>query len=539
MMLGLMTCLRCRPIFKSEMTMNMRKLKIFATIILIRLVALEFLSAADLTVDNLTVNSNTTIKGEPWLMSGTNDFGQFSTIISSNLVIQPSLTWYVTDQSGKTISSWQAWRAGAEWIWARGVSNSISQMYLDSANRLTLYNTNSVPVANIILDPVGVSSFKTSVTFAGNNNTMTAQTITGASSILTAGLGDARYPSKSTITTGTAGSGLTATGVGSVAMGFNSKATNSYAVAIGNGAVASGVAAIAMGQGSKAYGSQSVAMGYLTVTSNNYATAMGNSTLASGLSSTAMGYHTTAEGEGSTTIGGYNRASGVYSFAGGSNSVASGAISISLGVSNLANGMWSTALGGYENVATGAASVVIGSRNKAYGTSALVIGNGSIASNQYSQAFGYYTVACKDFATTFGNSSIASGYCSTAMGAQTLASGGFSTALGCGSIASGYKSTAIGYATSARGMNQVVIGKYNIPMGTNYSSEDDLPLTDMAFIIGNGMSIGATITNSNALTVNWKGDTWMAGGLTVNGAIRVPPQGDISMGSFTNGPAGP
>jgi hypothetical protein len=89
----------------------------------------------------------------------------------------------------------------------------------------------------------------------------------------------------------------------SVAMGFNTKASNTASTAMGENTTASGYSSTAMGAESKAFGSRSTAMGYLTNASGINSTAMGQLTIASGTNSTAMGYFTTASGFNSIAMG--------------------------------------------------------------------------------------------------------------------------------------------------------------------------------------------------------------------------------------------
>jgi FtsZ-binding cell division protein ZapB len=128
-------------------------------------------------------------------------------------------------------------------------------------------------------------------------------------------------------------------GIGSVAMGFDPKATGNYgATAIGYGTKASGdEGATAIGsftkasgdEGATAMGRSSIASGYrgataighvVEATGNSGATAMGNFTEASGnYGATAMGDFTRASGnDGATAIGHNARASGNSSVALGS-----------------------------------------------------------------------------------------------------------------------------------------------------------------------------------------------------------------------------
>lgn len=95
----------------------------------------------------------------------------------------------------------------------------------------------------------------------------------------------------------------------------------------------------------------------------------------------------------------------------------------------------------------------------------------------------------------------ASGDCSHAEGNSTQASGDYSHAEGNCTTASGENSHAEGASTIASSQNQHVQGKYNI---------EDLNGT-YAHIVGNGEDG----KNSNAHTLDWQGNAWYAGKLTV------------------------
>ncbi|MDD4989436.1 MAG: hypothetical protein PHV42_03350 [Candidatus Pacebacteria bacterium] len=121
----------------------------------------------------------------------------------------------------------------------------------------------------------------------------------------------------------------------------------------------------------------------------------------------------------------------------------------------------------------------------------MAVGNGATASALYSTAIGAGTSAGGNY--------------STAMGAGTTANGEVSTAMGQSTTATGNYSTAMGQNTTANGNSQTTIGKFNISD------------TFSAFIIGNGTD-GSSL--SNALTVDWKGNTNIASGAgyQINGA---------------------
>lgn len=121
-----------------------------------------------------------------------------------------------------------------------------------------------------------------------------------------------------------------------------------------------------------------------------------------------------------------------------------------------------------------------------------------------------------------------SGYCSHAEGRNTIASDNFSHAEGNNSTASGTSAHAEGDATTASGYyshaqncgtqattrSQTVIGEFNEVDPNN----DPLSRGEWAFVIGNGNGIpDDPKESSNALTVDWDGNTEAAGDITVGG----------------------
>jgi hypothetical protein len=120
-------------------------------------------------------------------------------------------------------------------------------------------------------------------------------------------------------------------------------------------------------------------------------------------------------------------------------------------------------------------------------------------------------------------------------------------ATGSESIASGNNSAAVGDHVKAQGFGQFVAGSFNTPQGSATAPE----MADQLFAIGNGTDESH---RSNALTVlrdgrvgvgtasptvklDVQGDARISGNLNVIGVIRIAPQGDLSMGEFTQGVA--
>ena len=108
-----------------------------------------------------------------------------------------------------------------------------------------------------------------------------------------------------------------------------------------------------------------------------------------------------------------------------------------------------------------------------------------------------------DFSVSEGYLTIASGDSSHAEGADTTASGDYSHAEGSSTTASGYASHAEGYYTKALGQYQHVQGKYNIEDTEN----------KYAHIVGNG----EYSTKSNAHTLDWQGNAWYKGKVSIDG----------------------
>ncbi len=208
-------------------------------------------------------------------------------------------------------------------------------------------------------------------------------------------------------------------------------------------AVNIGINSFAAGRSVTASGVGSTALGYKTVASAYLTTAMGHTTAASGNNSTAMGYATKASGFYSTAMGRETVASGDSSTAMGYKSVASGHASTAMGSQDSAKGDYSTAIG-FATIASG------------YGS--IAMGNETIASGSASTAMGYFTIASAGGSTAMGEETTASGVTSTAMGEETIASGFASTAMGQGTVASGSRSTAMGLVTIASGECSTVMG---------------------------------------------------------------------------------
>ena len=206
-----------------------------------------------------------------------------------------------------------------------------------------------------------------------------------------------------------------------------------------------------------------------------------------GVGSSAIGTNVIASGFGSHAEGMSTTASGESSHAEGNGALASGA-------SSHAEGSYTTASGGFGSHAEGSNTTANGIASHSEGDNTEALGN-------YSHAEGSSTIASGDYSHAEGSYTTASGECSHVEGGNTQATGDFSHAEGNGTIASGENSHAEGSGTTASSQNQHVQGKYNI--------EDTEG--KYAHIVGNGEDG----KNSNAHTLDWEGNAWYAGKLTV------------------------
>ena len=189
-----------------------------------------------------------------------------------------------------------------------------------------------------------------------------------------------------------------------------------------------------------------------------------------------------------------------------------GGFSVAEGYMTIASGIYSHVEGEISN-ANGYASHAEGTHTKTEGWYAHAEGTITTSSGEASHAEGYYTKAIGHYSHAEGGSTQAIGIRSHAEGFGSKASGNSSHAEGYNTRVNGNYSHAEGYGTEADGNyshaqnyntvvgydNQTAIGKYNDNDSNN------------AFEIGNGTSTNA---RSNALTVDWDGNSEQAGHAT-------------------------
>ena len=196
-----------------------------------------------------------------------------------------------------------------------------------------------------------------------------------------------------------------------------------------------------------------------------------------------------------------------------------GKYSVSIGDETEASGFGAYARG-YKAIARGEASTAIGNASEATAQCAFAAGYATVASNiaahaeghnttasgSHSHAEGYYTTASGAQAHAEGYETTASGKYSHAEGYMTIASGMYSHTEGHTTKAYGFYSHAEGVGTIARGSYSHVQGKYNIE-DTN---------DKYAHIVGNGNG-NTSSTRSNAHTLDWNGNAWFQGNVSING----------------------
>lgn len=159
--------------------------------------------------------------------------------------------------------------------------------------------------------------------------------------------------------------------------------------------------------------------------------------------------------------------------AGGEDNVVSNGIYgafIGGGVQNSVGGNYGATLGAGNNIASGAASIVIGAHSTASGDGSIAMGTGSTASGGNSTAIGYHTTAAGLYSTSLGYSTTSSNSFTTAMGYQTFAGGEGSTAVGYQAAAGGFAAAAVGYQTIAGGVCAIALGDSTTANGVDSMS---------------------------------------------------------------------
>jgi hypothetical protein len=310
------------------------------------------ISFHQLQATDLAVSGNLSVSGEVDILGGITTIGSWAGDPS-----HPGITIQYGEVSGVSTISSNASRNTNTWFWTHNsASGLIKSMQLDPSHRLVLFGSNGT-TAGITLDPAGASTIAGSLLVNGASITMPNQVLSGTSSALTQGLGDARYMLKNA-TNWAIGTGATITGANSLAFGANAQSTsidsprgasiaigrNAFAqtgtstwtgygnisgsVAIGDGAIAGDGAGmgggVAIGALSYCRDSGGSAIGYGSISTAAYASAMSFNARAYGVGSLALGTSTTAGAPWATSVGNNIETTGNYATALGNNLTVAG-----------------------------------------------------------------------------------------------------------------------------------------------------------------------------------------------------------------------
>ena len=189
----------------------------------------------------------------------------------------------------------------------------------------------------------------------------------------------------------------------------------------------------------------------------------------------------------------------------------------------------------------------IGDYSFTTGNNCTASGSHSFAGGNASTASGNYSVAIGDQCTANSSASHAEGYITHAYANGTHSEGYMTEASGLGShsegrdtFAKGYYSHAGGYKNTATHKSQYVFGEFNV-LDTSTNGISDRG--NYVEIVGNGT---AESSRSNARTLDWSGNEWLAGNLTVVGNIsaanmltinKIYPVGSVYMSVNNTSPA--
>ena len=270
------------------------------------------------------------------------------------------------------------------------------------------------------------------------------------------------------------------------AEGNETKVSSNYGHAEGLSSKVSGLAGHAEGIRTEAKAEGNHAEGVETIANSQD----GKSANTSSFGAHAEGYKTQAldtgaHAEGSETIskGIGAHTEGIETQASANGAHAEGTKTISKGLSSHAEGESNE-----RKITVNNQEIIVG----AYGDSSHVEGIGTYAGGNYSHAE--------------NNKTEAHGFSSHAEGILTKANGESSHAEGIETVTNGQASHTSGIHTIASGKNQFVFGRGNV---------EDITFAE---IVGNGQldNYDNLVTRSNARTLDWSGNQWLAGNLTLN-----------------------
>jgi hypothetical protein len=261
--------------------------------------------------------------------------------------------------------------------------------------------------------------------------------------------------------------------------------------------------------------------------------AAGPSSNAFGTGAVAIGQSARARMHNSMAIGA-NATAEYFGMAFGRSAFSSGGTAVGTG----SHALWFGTALGFNAYGDGVWSTAVGTNSYAGSWFSIAVGGLAYGPNDFAAAWG----------TTWGDGSIA-------LGGYAGADKSFAADSG---VTWGKYSVAIGRGTVTGQDYQVALGTYNTFIRRFPDSvADTVPyVSDPLLVIGNGyVATDGTEIRSNAFTVGYDGAAWIQGGLTVEGGsaeapaptvfkrdvsvqgvLRVPESGDLSMGAFTAGP---
>ena len=226
------------------------------------------------------------------------------------------------------------------------------------------------------------------------------------------------------VTSATAVSGATATGIGALSVGASANATANGAVAVGTSANATHNNSLAVGTNAKSTQNHAVAMGADTSASSSNATAIGKSANAVSADSTALGADSKANGTQATAVGKNALANNTNTTALGNSAQAFGIGSMALGQSSTSRGQDGIAIGsGSQAAANAQNAIAIGTNAVGYESESIAIGNSTRAQTGNTIAIGKDAVANSPRSGNAASSAIALGADANATGLGTIAIG--------------------------------------------------------------------------------------------------------------------
>lgn len=168
---------------------------------------------------------------------------------------------------------------------------------------------------------------------------------------------------------------------------------------------------------------------------------------------------------------------------------------------------------GYYTSATGEYSQAMGNRTEAQGFYSHAEGSQTVTSGIAAHSEGNFTHATGNYSHAEGRYTYSTANSSHSEGIDTNANGDASHAEGTNTAAKGSSSYAGGLYTIASGLATHVFGAYNEDLNSTVTNQQVSKGTYIE-IVGNGTGSNK---KSNARTLDWNGNEWLAGGLTAAG----------------------